>query len=172
MCSQMGCPIGCIDTLVALVRLFSTVCFQMHPLWLCILLCKCFEDTLENTQRRNIEQMHPLMPALWGHIWKPTVKKSQTNAASVIMHPFTHPFEDTFENGHRRNATSVIMYPPSQAIWGGVLKHTCDYAPSHAYFKNLNDLIGFIVLCSCIAIFWNHTEASHWTQPHIKQHSK
>ena len=73
------------------------MCFQMHPVWLCILLCKCFEDTLENTQRRNIEQMHPLMPALWGHIWKPTVKKSQTNATIVIMHPFTHPFEDTFK---------------------------------------------------------------------------
>ena len=29
--------------------------------------------------------MHPLMQAIWGHIWKHTVEKSQTNATSVTM---------------------------------------------------------------------------------------
>ena len=85
---------------------------------------------------RTNASLHPLMPALWGHIWKPTVKKSQTNAASVIMHPFTHPFEDTFENAQRRNATNVIMYPPRQAIWGGIWKHACDYAPRMHILKS------------------------------------
>ena len=33
---------------------------QMQPMWLCILLCRQFEDTFENTQWRKVKQMQPM----------------------------------------------------------------------------------------------------------------
>ena len=53
--------------------------------------------------------MHRLDWAIWGHIWKHTVGKRQTNAASVNLHPlglaiWGHIWKHTVENG-RKNAT-------------------------------------------------------------------
>ena len=36
MCPQITCQGGCIITLIAFVRLFSTVCFQMSPQMTCL----------------------------------------------------------------------------------------------------------------------------------------
>ena len=66
---------------------------QMQPMWLCILLCTPFEGTFENTQRRKTKQMQPVWlcipsgcrPAIWRHIWKLTLEKSQMNAARVTL---------------------------------------------------------------------------------------
>ena len=33
--------------------------------------------------------LHPLVQAVWGHIWKYTAEKSQTSATSVTLHPLT-----------------------------------------------------------------------------------
>ena len=85
----------------------------MQPVSLCILWCRQFEETFENPQWRKVKQMqpmqlcilwgkrfeetnatmHPLMEAVQGDIWEPTVEKSQTNATNATMQ-----FEETFEN--------------------------------------------------------------------------
>ena len=48
---------------------------------------KQFEDTFENPQTNATKNMIMPFPlqAVWGHIWKRTVVKSQTNATSVTM---------------------------------------------------------------------------------------
>ena len=52
--------------------------------------------------------MHLLMQALWGHILKHTLEKSQTNATSVSMHPMM------------------------QAIWGYIWKRTVEKNQTYA----------------------------------------
>ena len=44
---------------------------EMQPVWLCIFLCKCFEDPFENTQWRKVKQMQQ------------TLENSQTFQASA-----------------------------------------------------------------------------------------
>ena len=34
--------------------------------------------------------LHPRMQAIWRHIWKPIMVKSQTNATNTTMYPFMH----------------------------------------------------------------------------------
>ena len=66
-----------------------------QPMRLCILTGRRFEDTFKNAQWRKVKQMqsmwlcnmHALIQVHWGHIWKPIVEKSQTNATNAIMHP-------------------------------------------------------------------------------------
>ena len=61
--------------------------------------------------------------AIWGHIWKHTVEKSQTNATDVTLHPlrqaiWEHIWRRTVEK-NQINATCVTMHP-LRHIW----KHT------------------------------------------------
>ena len=37
------------------------------------------------------------MQAIWEDTWKRTVEKSQTSAASVILHPLSKTIEETYE---------------------------------------------------------------------------
>ena len=54
---------------------------------------KSSEETFENAQWRKVKQMqsmwlcnmHALIQVHWGHIWKPIVEKSQTNATNVTL---------------------------------------------------------------------------------------
>ena len=71
-----------------------------------------------------------LEQAIWGHIWKRTVEKSQTNATSVIMHPLEQEvwgdiWKRTVEKSHTI-ATSVAMHPPVQTNWGCIWEHTVE----------------------------------------------
>ena len=60
-------------------------------------------DKLKKSQTNATSaDMHPLMQAIWGHIYEHIVEKNQTNATSVIMHPLI------------------------QAIWGSIWKHTVE----------------------------------------------
>ena len=57
--------------------------------------------------------LHPLRQAVWGHIWKGTVEKRQTNAGSVFLHPliqvlWADMWKDILEKS-QTNAISVIL---------------------------------------------------------------
>ena len=59
--------------------------------------------------------------AIWGHIWKRTVDKSQTSATNVTMHLLVQAiWEDIWRltvEKSKTNATSVILGPHWRAIW-------------------------------------------------------
>ena len=59
--------------------------------------------------------------AIWGHIWKRTVDKSQTSATNVTMHLLVQAiWEDIWRltvEKSQTNATSVILGPHWRAIW-------------------------------------------------------
>ena len=57
----------------------------MQPVWLCILSCRQFEDTFENTQWRKVKQMQ----SVWLCIFS------------------GRQFEDTFENTQRRKVEQM-----------------------------------------------------------------
>ena len=65
---------------------------------------KPFEDSFENTQRRKVKTnaanatMHSLGQAIWGHIGKRTMEKSQKNITSVTLHPLQQVVGGLFEN--------------------------------------------------------------------------
>ena len=74
--------------------------------------------------------MHLQVLAIWGDIWKCTVEKSQTNAASVTMHLLEQViwgniWKRTVEKS-QTNATNVNMHPLRQAIWGDIWKRTVE----------------------------------------------
>ena len=64
--------------------------------------------------------MHFLRQAIWGHIWKNTVKRSQTNATNANFHPLMralwgHIWKDTMEKSWT-SAANVTMPLIRQAI--------------------------------------------------------
>ena len=70
------------------------------------------------------------MQAIWGHIWKYTVGKSRTNAASVtIHHPgqpiWEHIWKHTVEKS-QTNATCVTLRLCVQTIWQSIWKCTVE----------------------------------------------
>ena len=66
---------------------------QMQAMWICTFLCRPFEETFENAQcnqcdyalYRNVTYvtLHPPGQTIWGHIWKHTLEKSQSNATKL-----------------------------------------------------------------------------------------
>ena len=99
---------------------------QMQPVY--------FEDTFEGAQWRKIKQVHQCMhlpmKALWRHILKDTLEKSQTNPTSLTLHPLRNTFwgdiwEHTAEKS-RTNAISVTMHLLRQAIWGVIWRRTVE----------------------------------------------
>ena len=80
--------------------------------------------------------LHPFMHIFWGHIWKCTVEKSQTNATSVTLHPFMYMFcghilKCTVDKS-QTNATSVTLNPFMHMFWGHILKCTVDKSQTNA----------------------------------------
>ena len=74
--------------------------------------------------------MHPFRQGIWGHIWKRTVEKRQTNATNVTMPQLRqaiwgHIWKHTVGK-NQTNATNVIMHPLRKAIWGLIWKHTVE----------------------------------------------
>ena len=117
---------------------------QMQPVY--------FEDTFEGAQWRKIKQVHQCMhlpmKALWRHILKDTLEKSQTNPTSLTLHPLRNTFwgdiwEHTAEKS-RTNAISVTMHLLRQAIWGVIWRRTVEK------IKQIQPL------WLCI-FFWRHT---------------
>ena len=84
------------------------------------------------------------MQALWGHIWKCTVEKSQTNATSVTLPLlgqtfWRHIWKHTLEKS-RTNATSVISCLLMQAIWEDIWKYTVEKSQTNATSVTLHHL--------------------------------
>ena len=125
---------------------------QMQAMWLCILPSKHFEDTFENAQcnqwlwqcdyalslYRNVTYvtLHPPGQTIWGHIWKRTLEKSQTNATNVTIHRLIQAlwgdiWKHTMEKS-QINATNVTMHPLMQAIWGSIWKCTVEKSQTNA----------------------------------------
>ena len=83
--------------------------------------------------------------AIWGHIWKRTVDKSQTSATNVTMHPIRqaiwgHIWKRPVEKSHT-NATSVTMHPLGQAIWGHIWKRTVEKSQTIATSVTMHPLV-------------------------------
>ena len=113
---------------------------QMQAMWICIFLCRPFEETFENAQcnqcdyalYRNVTYvtLHPPGQTIWGHIWKRTLEKSQTNATNVTMHPHTqaiwgHIWKHTAVKS-QTTATNVTLPHLGQAIWEDIWWHTIE----------------------------------------------
>ena len=74
--------------------------------------------------------MHLLGQPIWGHIWKGTVEKSQTNATDVTLLLFGQAiwgdiWKRTVEKS-QTNATNVTMHLLRQAIWRHIWKRTVE----------------------------------------------
>ena len=59
--------------------------------------------------------MHPLMQAIWRHIWRRTVEKSRTNAINATLHPL------------------------GQVVWGHIWRHTVEKSQTNARRYNCDD---------------------------------
>ena len=74
--------------------------------------------------------------AIWGHIWKHTVEKNQTNATNATMQPLRQAtWRDIWKHTVEKsptNATSVSMRPFRQAIWRHIWKHTVEKSQTNA----------------------------------------
>ena len=88
--------------------------------------------------------MHQFTQAIWGHIWKFTVEKSQ-NATNVTTHPlmqviWEHIWKRTVEK-NQTNAASVIMPAPTQVlledIWRGTMKKGEKWLLPRTHIKDL-----------------------------------
>ena len=119
---------------------------QMQAMWLMIMHppSKHFEDTFENAQwnqwhwqcdyalslYRNVTYvaLHPPGQTIWGHIWKRTLEKSQTNATNATLPLLRQAiwgdsWKRTVEKS-QTNATNVTMPLLGQAIRGHILRCT------------------------------------------------
>ena len=72
----------------------------------------------------------------WGHIWKRTVEKNQTNATNATFPLFRQAiwgyiWKPTVEKS-QTNVTCVIMHLRMQAIWGHIWKHTVEKSQTNA----------------------------------------
>ena len=73
---------------------------QMQPMWLCIMLCKHFEDTFENAEW---EKMQPMRPCLfWARRFEETFenalwRKVKQMQPMWLCIPTPKFFEDTYE---------------------------------------------------------------------------
>ena len=74
--------------------------------------------------------IHALGQTVWGHIWKHTVEKSQTNATNVTLHPLRQAiWRNTWTctvGKSQTNVTNVTLHPFRQAIWGNTWKCTVE----------------------------------------------
>ena len=107
-------------------------------MWLCILLCKQFEDTFEKARWRKVKQIqpvwlysiHPLEQDIWEHIWKSTVEKNRTNATNVNLHLIIQAiWRDIWKHTvgtNRTNAANATLHLFGQAIWKSIWKNTVD----------------------------------------------
>ena len=77
-----------------------------------------------------------LRQAIWWHIWKYTLEKSQTNATSVTLHPLILAlwgliWKYTVEK-NQTNAANVTLHLLGQEIWGYIWKHTVEKSQTNA----------------------------------------
>ena len=106
--------------------------------------------------------MHPLGQIIWGHIWKDTVEKSQTNVTNATMHPhrqaiWRHIWKYTVEK-NQTNATNAITLLLRQTIWGDIWKRTVVKSQTNATNVTLHPPM---------QAFWGHicksTVEKSWT---------
>ena len=93
----------------------------MQPMQLCILLCKCFGNTFENTQWRKVKQVQPMRLCLF----------------------VCKPFEDTFEDAQWRKTKQMQCDYASSCVDGlrGHLKtHGGEKSHLSYTWKGLNPL--------------------------------
>ena len=72
----------------------------MQPMWLCLLLCKRFEVTLKNSQRRKVKQMQP--------VWLIITDYASSYASNLRVHLKTH-------SGEKSNKCNQCDYASSDA---------------------------------------------------------
>ena len=81
---------------------------QVQPMWICVLLCKQFEDTFENSQWTKVVQMQPMcLCILLCKRFKNTFENTQWRKVKQMQPMWLcirscTQFEDTFENAQRR----------------------------------------------------------------------
>ena len=77
-----------------------------------------------------------ILLAIWGHIWKLTVEKSQINATNVTLHLLRQAiwgdiWKHTVEKS-QINATNVTLHPHRQAIWSDIWKYIVEKSQASA----------------------------------------
>ena len=81
--------------------------------------------------------MYPLMEDIWGHIWKRTVEKSQTNATNATMPPLVQTIWGNIwkhtVGKSQTNATSVTLHHLGQAIWEHIWKRTVEKGQTNVW---------------------------------------
>ena len=95
---------------------------QMQPMWQCIYADATKLRIHLKTHSGEVKQMQPMWLCLFpGTQFK---EKSQTNVTNVTMHIYRRLKKHSEEN--QTSATSVILYPIRQEIWGHIWKHTVE----------------------------------------------
>ena len=96
-----------------------------------------FGNHLRTPLKTHSKQMQPI----WGHIWKHTAGKSQTNATyDVILHPFTQAiWRYISKHIAGKSQTNATLYGLRGHIWKCTAEQKsnkcnyCNYASSHAH---------------------------------------
>ena len=99
-------------------------------MWSCLFSGRRCEATFQYAQWRKIKQMQPMrlcmqlfILAIWGHIWRCTVEKSQNNATNVIWHLIVlaiWPKNNLTKLGrylHNLHKDSFLLNDPWQNPW-------------------------------------------------------
>ena len=121
--------------------------------------------------------MHLVNQVIWEVIWKYTVRKSQIKATRVTIQGvdtnpmnatsgtsilsnmrFEGPVENTTVEKSWKNATSVNMHHPKQAIWGLIWKHTVEKGQTNATSVTMHLLKEAIW-----GLIWTHTVEKNQT---------
>ena len=88
--------------------------------------------------------MNATKVAVWGHIWKRTGEKNQTNATNVTLHPlmqvlWRHIWKFTVEKS-LTNANNVTIHLLRQVIWGHIWKFTVEKSRTNATIVTMHPL--------------------------------
>ena len=99
---------------------------------------------------------------IWGHIWKRTAEKSQTNATNATMHALIQVFwgdiwKYTVEKS-QTDATNVILHNLIDSLWRHIWKHTAEKSQTNATNVNLHPFMQVLW-----AHIWNHTQEKRQT---------
>ena len=97
---------------------------------------KTTDNVLKSNKCNQCDYMPLLVQAIWGHIWKDTVEKSQTNATNVTLHLLMQAiwgniWKCTVEKS-QTNATNQILHPHRLAIWRDIWKRTLEKNQTNA----------------------------------------
>ena len=124
-----------------------------------------------NNETNAINATMPLFgQAIWRHIWKRTVEKSQTNATNVTIHLHIQAiWEDIWKRTVEKSqtkATNVTLLRIMQALWGIIWKFTVEKSQT-----NVTNVIMYPLMQAPWGYIWEHTvEKSQINATNVTMH--